>query len=93
VLAGEVGSRHKCDLAAGLRGYEERMRPLIDDLQKIPLGVPTVFAPQTAWEIWLRNTVFALICWTRILEFVQLFFVGSFSNLDKYALPDYHWVR
>ncbi|KAJ5605789.1 hypothetical protein N7510_008570 [Penicillium lagena] len=93
ILAGEVGSRHKGDLAAGLRGYEERMRPLIDDLQKIPLGVPTVFAPQTAWGIWLRNTFFALICWTKILDFVQLFFFVSFSNPDKYVLPDYQWVR
>lgn len=47
VLAGEVG-RHKGNLAAGLRGYEEQMRPLIDDLQKIPPLIPTIFAPQTA---------------------------------------------
>lgn len=30
-LAGEV-SKHKGDIAAGLRGYEERMRLLIDDM-------------------------------------------------------------
>lgn len=91
VLAGEVG-RHKGDLAAGLRGYEERMRPLIDELQKIPPLVPTVFAPQTAWGIWLRNNIFAFIAWTRILEFAQRFFAGAFASTDKYGLPDYAWV-
>jgi 2-polyprenyl-6-methoxyphenol hydroxylase-like FAD-dependent oxidoreductase len=91
VLAGEVG-RHKGNLAAGLKGYEEQMRPIIDDLQKIPPLIPTVFAPQTVWGIWLRNTIFAFICWTGILEFAQRFFAGSFANTDKYKLPDYEWV-
>ncbi|KKY14143.1 putative oxidoreductase [Phaeomoniella chlamydospora] len=50
ILAGEVG-RHKGNLAAGLRSYEERMRPLIDDMQKIPSLVHTILAPQTAWGI------------------------------------------
>ncbi|KAL2058861.1 hypothetical protein ABVK25_000153 [Lepraria finkii] len=91
VLAGEVG-RHKGNLAAGLRGYEEQMRPIIDDLQKIPPLIPTIFAPQTAWGIWLRNNIFAFIAWTRILEFAQKFFAGSFASTDKYGLPDYEWV-
>ena len=91
VLAGEV-CRHKGNLAAGLRGYEEQMRPIIDDLQKIPPLVPTIFAPQTAWGIWLRNNIFAFIAWTRILEFAQKFFAGSFASTDKYGLPDYKWV-
>jgi len=91
VLAGEVG-RHKGNLAAGLRGYEEQMRPIIDDLQKIPPLIPTIFAPQTAWGIWLRNNIFAFIAWTTILEFAQKFFAGSFASTDKYGLPDYEWV-
>lgn len=91
VLAGEVG-KHKGNLAEGLRGYEEQMRPIIDDLQKIPPLVPTIFAPQTAWGIWLRNNIFAFIAWTRILEFVQKYFASSFASADKYGLPDYEWV-
>ena len=91
VLAGEVG-RHKGNLAAGLRGYEEQMRPIINDLQKVPPLIPTIFAPQTAWGIWLRNNIFAFIAWTRFLEFAQKFFAGSFANTDKYRLQDYEWV-
>ncbi|KAI4126417.1 MAG: hypothetical protein LQ338_003757 [Usnochroma carphineum] len=91
VLAGEVG-RHKDNLAAGLRGYEQRMRPIIDDLQKIPPLVPTIFAPQTAWGLWLRNNIFAFVAWTGVLEFAQRFFGGAFASTDKYGLPDYEWV-
>lgn len=91
VLAGEIG-KHRGDLAAGLKGYEERMRPIIDDMQKIPPFVPGVCAPQTAWGIWLRNNIFAFIAWSNIIDYVQRFSGGSFAGTDKYNLPDYDWV-
>ncbi|MCJ1233547.1 hypothetical protein MMC14_001505 [Varicellaria rhodocarpa] len=98
VLAGEI-CRHRGYLAAGLRGYEERMRPIIDDMQKVPPFITTFLAPQTAWGIWLRNNVFAFIAtiyvfiaWTGILQFAQKAFASSFASSDKYQLPDYEWV-
>jgi 2-polyprenyl-6-methoxyphenol hydroxylase-like FAD-dependent oxidoreductase len=91
VLAGEVG-KHKGNLAAGLRGYEERMTPIIHDLQKIPPLVTTILAPQTAWGISLRNNVFAFVVWTRFVNFAQRFFGGAFASTDKYKLPDYKWM-
>lgn len=91
VLAGEV-CRHKGNLAEGLKAYEERMRPIINELQKVPPLVPAILAPQTAWGLWLRNNIFAFIVWTRILEFGQRFFAGAFASTDKHELPDYDWV-
>ncbi|KAK5191716.1 hypothetical protein LTR92_008297 [Exophiala xenobiotica] len=91
VLAGEV-CKHRGDLAAGLRGYEERMRPIITDLQKVPPLVPTFMAPQTVWGLWLRNHIFAFIAWSRILEFAQKYFASAFANTDESALPEYEWV-
>ena len=91
VLTGEIG-RHEDNLAAGLRAYEERMRPIIDDLQKVPPMIPTVLTPQTAWGIWLRNNIFAFIAWTKILEFAQKYFASAFASTDKYGLPDYQPV-
>lgn len=92
VLAGEVG-KHKGDLAAGLKGYEERMRPIIDDMQKIPPMILSICAPQTAWGIWLRNYIFAFIAWTNITEYAQKFFGSSaFASSDRYGLPNYEWV-
>ena len=93
ILAGEVGSgKHKGDIVAGLKGYEEKMRPIIDDLQKIPPLVPGIFAPQTYWGLWLRNHVFAFVAWARILEYMQKFFGGAFEGGEKYGLEDYEWV-
>jgi 2-polyprenyl-6-methoxyphenol hydroxylase-like FAD-dependent oxidoreductase len=91
VLAGEV-CKHQSDLAAGLRGYEERMRPIITDLQKVPPLVPTFMAPQTVWGLWLRNHIFAFIAWSRILEFAQKYFASAFASTDESALPEYEWV-
>lgn len=93
ILAGEI-SKHKGDLAAGLQAYEERMRPIIDDLQQIPRGVLTFMAPQTAWGIWLRNQVFKFICWGMkfkgLFAWTSKFFSSAFAG-DKFNIPDYEW--
>ncbi len=91
VLAGEV-AKHKGDLAAGLKGYEKQMRPLIADLQKVPPLIPTVLAPQTVWGLWLRNHIFAFIAWSRIMEISQKHFANVFAHADKYPLQEYEWV-
>jgi len=90
VLAGEIG-KHKGDIAAGLKAYEERMRPFINEMQKTPPLVSTILAPQTAWGIRLRNNIFAFVAWSRLIEFGQKFFASSFASSDKYPLPDYEW--
>lgn len=61
ILAGEVG-KHAGDLAAGLRGYEMRMRPLIEETQKIPPLVPTILAPQTVLGNMATELHFRLYC-------------------------------
>ncbi|KAG7005196.1 FAD-dependent monooxygenase [Physcia stellaris] len=91
LLAGEI-SKHQGDIVAGLNGYEQRMRPIITEMQKIPPLVPGIMAPQTAWGVWLRNWIFAFITWSRVLDFVQRFFAGAFAESDGFPLPEYEWV-
>ncbi|KAJ5653927.1 hypothetical protein N7490_000930 [Penicillium lividum] len=91
LLAGEV-CKHDGDIDAALRGYETQMRPLINELQKISTLVPTIFAPQTAWGLWLRNQIFAFVCWARIFEIMEKFFGSAFANSKEYPLPNYKWV-
>ena len=91
VLAGEIG-RHKGDLTAGLKAYEERMRPIVDDLQKIPPGVLGMLAPQTAWTLWLRNRLFQLAAWGTRFSGYFGWLTGLWSSAlagDKFGLPDY----
>lgn len=95
VLAGELSS-HKGDVAAGLKAYEERMRPIVDDLQIIPPGILGMMAPQTAWGIWVRNQGFKLVCWAmnfkKLFAWASKYFTSAFSN-DQYNIPDYTWER
>jgi 2-polyprenyl-6-methoxyphenol hydroxylase-like FAD-dependent oxidoreductase len=91
MLAGEIG-KNAGDLAAGLKGYEQEMRPLIKEMQKIPPLVSTIMAPQTAWGIWLRNYAFAFIAWTGIAEFAQKYLGGAFASTDAFPLPEYNWI-
>lgn len=94
ILAGEINN-HAHDLKAGLGAYEERMRPIITDMQKIPPGVPGIFAPQTRWGITLRNVLFRLVAWGMELgsyfSWLGGLFASSFGG-DKYGLPDYEWM-
>ncbi|KAF3393745.1 Uncharacterized protein F1880_004922 [Penicillium rolfsii] len=92
LLAGEVG-KHPGDLAAGLRGYEEQIRPLIDRMQKIPPLIPGMFAPQTAWGIWLRNSIFAFLCWSRLPSLFEKFLGTASAHNDGYQLPEYQWMN
>ncbi|GAA2676005.1 MULTISPECIES: FAD-dependent monooxygenase [Actinosynnema] len=45
------------DLGAGLAAYEEWMRPLVDDVQKLPPGVRRIAYPNTRLGLALRNAV------------------------------------
>ena len=92
LLAGEV-CKHGDNLAAGLAGYEERMRPLIKEMQSIPPFISTVMAPQTAWGIWIRNHIFAFVAWTGIAELLQSYLGGAFASTDTFPLPEYEWVE
>ena len=95
LLAGEI-CRAKGNVLAGLRGYEERMRPIVADMQKIPPGVPGIVAPQTAWGLSLRNTaLWGASAGMRLggyFSWAGKYFASSFGG-DKYGLPNYEWME
>lgn len=90
ILAGEI-RKNLGDVPEALRGYEEQMRPFVSEMQKIPAFIPGILAPQTAWGLWLRNAIFAIICWSRIPALFQRFFGASSAHSDDYKLPEYEW--
>lgn len=91
ILAGEL-SKHPGDIAAGLRAYEEKMRPIITELQKIPPLLSTIMMPQTSWGIWLRNHIFALVAWSGLVEFASKYLAAGFASADSFPLPEYKWA-
>ncbi|KAJ5107137.1 hypothetical protein N7456_003812 [Penicillium angulare] len=92
VLAGEV-CKHKGDISKALEGYETEMRPLIKEMQKVPSFFSTILGPQTAWGLWLRNHIFAFLCWIKLVEIIEKFFGAAFSSAESYPLPEYEWVE
>lgn len=91
ILAGEL-AKHAGNVAAGLEGYEEQMRPIIKDMQKIPPLVSSILAPQTKLGINVRNYFFALVASTKIAEFGQKYLGRAFANTAEFPLPEYKWV-
>ncbi|KAF5564771.1 salicylate 1-monooxygenase [Fusarium phyllophilum] len=79
ILAGEL-SKHKGDITAGLEGYEQQVRPLVNEMQVIPPLITTILAPQTAWGIWLRNNIFAFVAWTGLVELAQRYIGAGFGD-------------
>ncbi len=67
------------------------MRGVVDEMARIPPGIPSVLAPFTAWGLWLRNMKFAVICWSRMLEFTQRWSSARAftSNEGDGVLPEY----
>ncbi|OAA53274.1 Aromatic-ring hydroxylase-like protein [Cordyceps fumosorosea ARSEF 2679] len=91
VLAGEVAARPG-DLRAALTAYEEVMRSLVGEVQRVSPLFWSVMAPQTAWGVALRNGVLQAVCWTGVLDAVQRLFGGAFSSAERHVLPEYEWV-
>jgi 2-polyprenyl-6-methoxyphenol hydroxylase-like FAD-dependent oxidoreductase len=96
ILAGEVGTRHRGDVAAGLRSYEAIMRPIINEMSYNPPLATTIMAPQTRLGIWIRNMIFALLTrFASLLNPLQKRFAPGFGRNDEVRdkLPTYEWVR
>lgn len=99
LLAGEI-SKQPDDLEAALRSYEQRMRPIIDDMQQIPPGFPGIMTPQAPWALSLRNTILQVIGAVmtagelmpvaKLFSWIPALFSSSFGT-DKYSLPEYEW--
>ncbi|EED17138.1 monooxygenase, putative [Talaromyces stipitatus ATCC 10500] len=78
VLAGEI-NRHRDDLAQAFANYEEKLRPFVNELQKMsPTGV-RLFAPETQWAI----------RWLCILRIPDLLARISSDEKGGWKLPDY----
>jgi 2-polyprenyl-6-methoxyphenol hydroxylase-like FAD-dependent oxidoreductase len=91
-LAEEI-LKNNGNVARGLHAYEERMRPLVKELQKIPTFVPVVLAPQSAFAIWLRNNIFAMFAWAGIAEVAQRYMGAAIASSEALPVPDYEWKR
>ena len=93
VLAGEI-CKHGGDVKAGLEGYERVMRPIVQEMSKVPPLVPGAMSPQTATGISLRNAIFMAVARLNSLNIIQrIIGAAAFSNNKESKLPEYDWIK
>ncbi|KAJ9133197.1 Monooxygenase [Coniochaeta hoffmannii] len=94
VLAGELAQHmHEgrvVDVPAALEAYAKTLRPLVEQVQKLPPGVPRIFYPKTEWGIWLLQTIIWTVTVLRIDKLMQ-----NLSSDDRgtWQLPDYRALK
>ena len=87
VLAGELSKiQETSEIPRALERYEEVFRPLYAKMEELPPGFPQAAFPQTAWGLWLRDSLLWVVSKARIYK---LFQGGSEM---KWNLPSYNWV-
>jgi 2-polyprenyl-6-methoxyphenol hydroxylase-like FAD-dependent oxidoreductase len=59
-LAGAL-LRHPDRPKQAFEEYEAEMRPVVTRAQKLFPGMPRIFAPETAWGVWVLNAIVYLI--------------------------------
>ena len=87
ILAGELSKiQNSIDIPQALERYEEVFRPLHAKSGDLPPGFPQFVFPQTAWGLWLRDSLLWFVSKTKLY---RLFQGGAGSD---WKLPCYDWV-
>ncbi|RYP10121.1 hypothetical protein DL765_008215 [Monosporascus sp. GIB2] len=85
VLAGEL-ARHKDDVQAALKAYDEVMRPFVAEAQKLPPGSPGLMFMKTQFGISILHLVAGVVSWTRVDKFISRFMP---ENKGGWTPPEY----
>ena len=94
VLAGEI-SRQPNNIPAALESYEHVLRPYVEDIQRLPPGIPWIVNPQSRLGIWVLETflwAFAMLYSTRLFAWMCKV-AGYLPGGKQFKLPDYEAFR
>ena len=88
VLAGELS--RNADHQQAFAAYERLMRPFVNEIQKLPPGVPWIAHPKTKLGISIFNTFLKVFSSQAVQKLGKLFSSKNGSATeDKIVLPDY----
>ncbi|KAI1263235.1 oxidoreductase [Xylariaceae sp. FL1019] len=95
-LAGELSKCFKAgslDPSPAFAEYGTKVRPVVDQAQKLAPGMPWLINPETAWGVHFMHTLVYLLSFTRILILIVLFFGKILKRgpgmADYVAVEDY----
>jgi 2-polyprenyl-6-methoxyphenol hydroxylase-like FAD-dependent oxidoreductase len=90
LLAGELASQP--DHQSAFIAYEQRMRPYVEEVQKLPPGIPWIVYPKTALGVSVLNTLAGTFASQPIQKLLRLFSSDKSpdsSQEEGIVLPDY----
>lgn len=89
LLAGELSRNDKYENA--FIAYEKRMRPFVEDVQRLPPGVPWLAHPKSKFGVSLVNTVAGILASNPVKKISRLFSSKKKDvTKDKIELPDFN---
>jgi len=88
ILAGELAKNQVHQQA--FNAYEQKFRPYVTTVQKLPPGTPWVVHPQSKWGVALLNTL-ASIAASNFVKKISKLFTSDKKTIQKddFDLPDY----
>lgn len=88
-LAGAL-SRYPDDPTLAFAEYEEKMRPSVDRAQKLMPGMFRIMNPETAWGVWIVDTIISLLVWSRLVKLLLMFKKPERSTVpvEEYGLRE-----
>ncbi|KAK3186813.1 hypothetical protein K4F52_004559 [Lecanicillium sp. MT-2017a] len=87
VLAGEL-SIHDDNVDAALAGYEKNLRPAVQELQKLPLGVPDYWLQESALGVRMLHMVFTVVTTPAVAWALEKMLLWT-GRINSWELPEY----
>jgi 2-polyprenyl-6-methoxyphenol hydroxylase-like FAD-dependent oxidoreductase len=90
VLAGEISELQEGEHPSkALDAYESRLRPFVEETQKIPRVVPGIAHPRTAWQRWLLEAGLACAAWLLGQPWMARWLKSEEAEDESFPLPRY----
>jgi 2-polyprenyl-6-methoxyphenol hydroxylase-like FAD-dependent oxidoreductase len=95
ILAGELQQalRGEADMSAALESYDRQARPWVEQIQKLPPGVPGLFHPSSSVGVYLLNTALAAVKAAYSLGLLRLLAMLPVTPPESVRLPTYEWAE
>ncbi|KAG9205430.1 hypothetical protein G6514_008072 [Epicoccum nigrum] len=89
-ISGELSKIESADqVPDALQKYEDLFRPWVEKHQKVPPGGMQLANPQTAWGVWVFQSILKIVTFLRLPQLLMRFFGGD--GKETWKLPEYGW--
>ena len=89
-ISGELAKIESAkQVPAALQKYEDLFRPYVEKHQSPAPGGMQLANPQSAWGIWVFQTILSVVAFLRLPQLLMSFFGGD--GKEAWKLPDYGW--